>query len=447
MTTLRDRMHDTAAALDVPEDPWPAFSRRETRHKRSRRARIGALAVTTVALLGLQSGLVPMPGWAPGLAIASVNEPLVDSPLRGSLAGDTAWLEGMRAEIQDMRDDEGLWKITDRAKIKFLYAGDVGDARLMLAYVPVRWGFITDPQLVWYAGPAGATPRQMSESGNVDSKQAATANADTSSDKPGYAVVVGPAGSTVSVGQGFEYGADGRVKHDPPVTGAAGSGIVETVLPVAPVAPTLTFTATLDGENLQVDGGTGWGGELLETPAPELGDLPIPELRTWIPAKITDTGLPPTGLTIKVRWAGTVNGQPAALFTLQEPGKGVLAFAFHGTAGSYREDLSLLLPAAGADKRPLAWRMRADGGDGKTSQLQVVGPEGATSVELAVEGAAPVTIPLDADGHGTGTLAPAAKATVTAFAADGSPLGTTPVTAFTDRAGITGDSPATRVVP
>ena len=120
----------------------------------------------------------------------------------------------------------------------------------------------------------------------------------------------------------------------------------------------------------------------------------------------------------------------------------------HGSAESYRRDLRVLLPAAGVDDRPIAWRMRADGKDDRTDQLIVTAPPGAARVELTTAGAAPVPVALDADGFGTTTLAGAAEASVTAYRADGTVLARTPVLPFeTDSGGIPGDDLKTRIVP
>ena len=122
--------------------------------------------------------------------------------------------------------------------------------------------------------------------------------------------------------------------------------------------------------------------------------------------------------------------------------------AMHGTADSFRNDLRLLLPAAGVDRRPIAWRMRAEGKDDRTGQVIVVAPAGAARVSLTEAGAAPVPVVLDPGGSGIATLAPDTTASVTAYAADGSVLGSTPVPAFeTNSGGIPGDDLKTRVVP
>jgi hypothetical protein len=142
-----------------------------------------------------------------------------------------------------------------------------------------------------------------------------------------------------------------------------------------------------------------------------------------------------------------VSAAPAALFTLRRPGTGVLAYAMHGSAESFRTDLRVLLPAAGVDDRPIAWRMRADGKDDPTSQLVVTAPPGTARVELTTAGAAPVAVTLDADGFGTTTLASNAEASVTTYRADGTKPATTPVLPLeTNSGGIPGDDTATRIV-
>jgi hypothetical protein len=210
-----------------------------------------------------------------------------------------------------------------------------------------------------------------------------------------------------------------------------------------------------DGRTLHRGGlSGGWSG----TSGQEVGDSMVDAalggrafdretLRAWIGSALQDARLPAAGTTVTVRWTGTLNAAPAALFTLRRPGTGVLAYALHGGADSYRQDLRVLLPAAGADDRPIAWRMRADGKDDRTDRLVVTAPAGAARVELTVAGAPPVAVPLDADGFGTTTLAPDAEASVTAYRADGRKLAETPVLPFeTNSGGIPGDDPKTRVV-
>lgn len=183
--------------------------------------------------------------------------------------------------------------------------------------------------------------------------------------------------------------------------------------------------------------------------APALGKREFDRdlLRGWFKEGLDRARLPLPGTRLTVRWTGEVNGQPAALFTLREPGRGVVAFAMHGTTTAWRTDLRLLLPAAGADRRPIAWRLRAEGADDPTGQVVVTAPAGAARVTLTPAGSAPVDLDLDGSGMALATLGPDAAATVTSYAADGSPIASTPVPAFDGGGGVIGEHPATRVVP
>ena len=450
-TVLRDALAADAGSLGVPGDVWTDFTKRERTHRRHRRIRIAGVAAVLAAAVVIQTGLVVLPGWAPGIAVAGHATALATSPTRGSLAGDTAFLAGMRRSIKDVQDPGELWKVADRKKIKFVYAADLPDRRLVLALVPLRFGFLTDQMLAWYEGKPGAAPEQMTDGSREDGGTLVTSYLDARSDRPGVLVVVAPSGSTVAVSTGFTYSAAGRVEHGTPKI--FGDGLAETAVPPSPVDPGIKVTVTRDGRTLH-DGSAGgsWSGG----GAPTVSSMASVEghgfdrdlLQAWADAALTDARLSGDTITIGLPWTGTVDGQPAALLTLNRRGHGVLAYAFHGRSDSYRQDLRLLLPAAGADRRPIAWRMRAEGKDDRTDLVNVVAQAGATRAVLTVAGAAAVPVELDAKGFGTATLDPDAAATVTSYAEGGSVLGVTPVPPFeTNSSGIPGDDTRTRVVP
>ncbi|XVV10346.1 hypothetical protein ACQP2X_36690 [Actinoplanes sp. CA-131856] len=452
MTTeaaLRDALAAEAGALGVPQDPWSGFTQREKAHKRRRR--IGVVAAAVVAAVGVQTGVVPLPGWAPGIAIAGRETALAKSPPRGSLANDKAWLDGLRGSIKDVEDPGELWEIKDRGQIRFLYAGDVPGHRLALALVPLRFGFLTDETLMWFSGEPGAAPSEMREGARTDGGDQVAIFKEGRTDAAGALVVVAPSGSTVAVSNGFTYTAAGRVEHAAPRTATPGSGLAEFTLPAAPFDPGTTVTVTgAHGEKIYNGPAYGaWSGragqnvqeisEQVLTGA--LGGRAFDRLtmRRWIESALSDARLPARDTTVKVRWTGSVNGQPAALLTVQPRGGGVLAYAFHGAADTYRQDLRVLLPAAGADERPIAWRMRAEGKDDRTDQVVIVGPPGTARLS-------PGGVP-DASGAALATLPASGDATVTAYAADGSVIGSTPVTPFeTDSGGLPGDDLKTRIV-
>lgn len=454
-TMLRDALATGAGALPVPEDPWPGFAQRERTHRRNRRIRVSAAVVAVVAAVGVQTSIVPLPGWAPGFAVAGRETALVNSPARGSLAGDGAFLAGLRREVKDVQDPGELWQVADRDKIKLVYGTDLPDRRLALVLVPLRFGFLTDQALIWYEGERGADPARMTEGGRVDGGETVVTYLDGAGDRAGTAVVVAPAGSTVSITTGFTYTAQGRVEHDNPVVPAPGDGIAEFSIPPAPGGPAVVATVTRAGRVLYHDGlDGGWSGTATEVAGPQLDGIlrgktvDRTSVQLWVDDALMNARLTAGGTTIGLPWTGTVDGQPAALLTLRQPGRGVLVYAFHGGASSFRQDLRLLLPAAGADRRPIAWRMRAEGKDDRTGLVNVVAPAGAARATMTVAGAAAVPIALDATGFGTTTLDPGAEASVTSYAQDGSVLGVTPVPPFeTNSGGIPGDDPKTRIVP
>lgn len=454
-TVLRDALTEGAAALDVPEDPWSSFTKREKTHRRNRRLRIAAVAVVLLAAIGVQAEVVPLPGWAPGIAIAGRQTALTNAPTRGSLAGDRAFQDGLRASIKDVEDPGELWKVVSRNKIKIVYAADVAGHRLALALVPLRFGFLTDQALIWYEGPSGAAPSAMTEAGRVDGGETVVTWMAGDASAPGIVVVVAPPASTVSVSTGFSYTPAGTVVHGKPVVSAG--GLAEVPLPPSPFNPGTTVTVTAGGRTLfQGPAAGSWSGPSLHGPgdyATATGQAVSESaltamlagssfdratLRQWVEGALQDARLPAAGTAVKLRWTGTVNGQPAALITLQPRGGGVLAYAFHGSVASYREDLRLLLPAAGASSRPIAWRMRAEGKDDRTDQVIVVTPPGTVSATLGG-----TALSLDRSGAATGRLPSGAVASVTAY-----PSGiSTPVPPFeTDSGGLPGDTPKTRIV-
>jgi hypothetical protein len=456
-TDLRRFFADQAAMIDTPEDPWIGFERLESRHRRTRRLRVGVVAAAVAALVGLQTGIVPMPGWAPGVAIAAVDDALINSPMRGSLAGDRIWIAGLRTHIEAAGNRGEVWRMGAPDQIKILYAGDVGNHRLALAWLPLRFGFVKKSMLVWYEGAAGATPDQMTRQMPFDPDRKVATIGTLYRDKPGFAVTVGPGGSTVSISVGSDFTADGTVRHRSEAVGVAGSGLAEIAVPPTGGPAALTTTVTRNGRTIyhgdmpnayQADPGDYDPYAVLADRA--LGGRVFPDdkrlLQTWVAIGMEQAQVPAVNkVVVKVRWIGRVNGATAALLTVQEPGHGVLAFAVHGTIVKTRQDLRLLLPAAGADTRPIGWRMRTEDGDSPTDQVHVVAPPKTKRLTLTAAGAAPVTVPLSADRHGVTRLQPYVAATVTAYAADGSVLGSTPVTPFDDYSAPLGESPATAV--
>ncbi|GID27030.1 hypothetical protein [Paractinoplanes brasiliensis] len=457
-TTLKDALAAEADALGALDNPWPGFERRERRHRTRRRMAAAGVAAVLAGAAGVQAGVIPLPGWAPGITVAGFTTVLDQGPTRGSLAGDKAFLEDVRRHFKDVEDPGETWRIADRSKIRFVYAADVGDRRLVLALVPLRFGFLEDQALIWYDGNAGDPAAELVESGRVDGGETVVTYSQRSADAPGVLVVVAPHGSTVAISEGFKYSAEGRIDHEPDEVQAAGTGLAELVMPPAP-APTDTKVTVTSGADVLYSGtvGGGWASNSDYRPD-EFPAATVTRALTgrtfdratmtrWANSALQDARLPSADTALTVRWTGQVNGQPAALLTIQPRGGGVLAYAFHGTGDSYRQDLRLLLPAANAERRPLAWRMRADGSDDRTDRVIVVAPPGATRLTLQQGTAAPVELTPDPTGAAMASVPPAQEAHVTAYGENGSEVATTPVPLFEgDSGGLPGDTPKTRII-
>ncbi|GIJ12502.1 hypothetical protein ACFFMR_02665 [Micromonospora andamanensis] len=460
---LREDLLAEADALAVAEDPWPRFVQREGAHRRSRRVRAGVVAGLLVAAVGIQTNLIPLPGWIPGIAVASSASPLAEGPTRGSLAADRAWLDGLRGQVKDLQDPEGLWRITDRDAIHVAYASDVPGRRVALVVVPLRLGVITASELIWFIGPPGAEPEQMEQGGNQGADTAVATWMESDATDGGVAVVVGPAGSTVTISSFTGYSPKGVVEHRQ-LSSSTGTGVGVAAVPPARTVggPALTARVT-NGDTVIHDGeiGGGWSGDAdmsaSQEPTDEMLSVAVRDaqgpvidravLAVFVGSALRDSRLSAQDVTIRLRWSGSINDKPAALFTIQPKGGGVIAYAMHGDDTGWRTDLRLLLPADGAAQRPIAWRMRAEGKDTRTDRVIVVTPPGTATATITVRDGAPTAVTLDASGSGTTTVAPNQPATVTALAADGTTLASTPVPAFeTNMGGVPGSTMNTRII-
>ena len=462
MTLLNDTLHQAASVISVPEDPWPGFAERERRHRRGRRIRRTALAAVVAGAIGIQTNVVPLPGWAPGIALASPTwSALADEPPRGSLAADQAWVAAFRDRVTGLTDPDGFWAVAGRDRIKVLYASDAPGQRLALVLVPLRLGILTSWELVWYDGPVGAAPEAMTMGGNQSADSPVVTLSQVDGQRGGFALVIGPRDSTITISGNPRYAASGVVERTQ-LASSDGTGIAFAILPPAPMPAGLDARVT-HGTQVLYEGivAGGWGssadGDPFASKEDQLagalrgtrGPAPDPAvLANFVQLVFSDSQLPAAGTDVRVRWSGSVNGKTAMLLTLQPPGGGVIAYAVHGDASLTRTDLRLLLPAADADRRPIGWRMRAEGADDETDRVLVATAAGTATATVTIAGGSPVPVALDASGFGTTSVPPDQPATVTAYAADGSVLGSTPVPPFENNSSrLPGDTPGTRIVP
>ncbi|WP_088314845.1 hypothetical protein [Kineosporia sp. R_H_3] len=136
-------------AMDVGAVPWSSLERRRSAATRRHRTAVG-LGVAGAIVAGLV-GQGLLTGSVNGFVSPTAGSPFVpayDGRTVGSLAADTAFLDGLRQRIADNR--AVLPAGTDPSVVEVALATDVAGARLALARMPGRDGW------VWVTGPQGA---------------------------------------------------------------------------------------------------------------------------------------------------------------------------------------------------------------------------------------------------------------------------------------------------
>ncbi|NLT53303.1 MAG: hypothetical protein GXX79_01785 [Actinomycetales bacterium] len=464
---LSDMLRNRADRVTPAPDPWTSFTTTERHGVRVRRVRQAALGVAAaVVAAGLTAaavnGLIPLPssdgdGTQPAAKRMSL---LWNEPPRGSLAGDSAWITGMREAVVNVSalEDETRVVLGGAGGVRILYAGDVAGHRVALAALTVRDSEGDHPRFEWYTGEDAAAPAAMSI-GNTeaDALQDVTVTGNGDMRKTGYLVAVAPRGATVEVSFGATYRADGRLDRRWRTVGSDGTAVVE--VPAFQENPAIAVRATLDGRVLAGSGpamqgtyseqraGEDWelaeerdrrstnreitSAALAAEADAGLGRGPVDtELAAGYIASAFDMAhLSTKGTRVTIR-TGSVAGNPGAVVILTPEGGGTVVLGENEGTGHW--NLRLLAPAAGALDRPYAWRFLVydDTRDSEllvgSEQVAVSAPPTTHRAEIVVDGSTrPVT--LDARGFGTATVPLSAEATVRAYAADGTLLGESPV--------------------
>jgi hypothetical protein len=305
-------------------------------------------------------------------------------------------------------------------------------------------GLLRDRQTVWFVGPVNATPEQMETRSNQDPETVSTmmSGSDTGT---GFLIVVGPVGSDVRTSLDTTYGPDGRL-HTTWKPGAA-DGLAIVALPPTARAPRAVVEVTRNGRTLFSGSPTmGWSSEG-DLPAvtskavqavlkPNGGSAPV-DLDTateWVRDAMRDAGQKPEATSFRIPWTGRLQGRPAALIELKTVGGGVIYYSYgasaEGSAGpdgdGLRHDLRLLVPAKGAETRPILWRERVPGSEAASTTVDVVLPAGTDRAELVRAGAATRIRP-DANGLAVVPVPVGEQVSVRAYDADDHLLGETPL--------------------
>jgi DNA-directed RNA polymerase specialized sigma24 family protein len=238
-SALRDRL-DAAAwrATAGGDDARAAGAVLGLARSRRRRLALGAVAVAALAVVAV---VVPAHrgGQEPDFPTpATVSPPRTDPGVRGSLGGDRAFVDALRN-----RDWPELGlpapSLTTR---RVLFAGDAGG---------YRWGLVTGtaagvPLSVWFSGPVGAAPGDLTASSLEGGPGAAIAGTERSDPGGAVLLVLAEQGDEVLVSPGVVVGADGRAGREyrpVPVQG----GIASTRVAGANVGGSVRYRVVRDG--------------------------------------------------------------------------------------------------------------------------------------------------------------------------------------------------------
>ncbi|MFQ1002919.1 hypothetical protein [Modestobacter sp. SSW1-42] len=238
---LRDRLTRLARQAPLPADTAARAAARSTRRRRWGAARVAAVTVTaTAVVLALVPGRAadPLPVAAPTapapaeLVAEAAGPTLYDVPTRGSLAGDAAFVEGVRAIEWSSPPNAAMGVLSPPADTRrVLFAGDVpGGHRWALVMGRMGEAYRT----AWFAGRTGARPGQLAlklTPGDATPGEPITlqdAGAPT-----GPLVVVGLPGDRVEYSPGQDRDAAGRLVRtytELPVVDGVALGEVTTPL-------------------------------------------------------------------------------------------------------------------------------------------------------------------------------------------------------------------------
>ena len=444
MKPLTEALVDLAGEADTYDVTERVIRRARRRWLRySGRLALVAGAVVTVLVIGVvvrqlsfMAGGGSGTGGNGGPRIASplITE-LIDSPTRGSLGGDAAYLAALRKAVAGDRLGGFLGMGGDRlpadaADVRVLFAGDV-PGRRRVAIVAAASG---RPMTATFEGAAGAAAGRLNPArwGDLDAPVYLEMG-------DGYVVLIGPASYTVEVSARPRYTAGGTVERTwvPDPSGAV-------VRASASMPPGLRVRLSRDGTVLYEANlpGAGRSVSVKVDPQPLYGrGIPLPDTaRLVADALAHSSGLTDADARYVVLWSdgytvddpdggGSGTGGIATVMAITPDGGGpYLTYAFdtnkpptgrnHPTGAGVLGD-----PARGLIAMRLPhWTAQP------TDALQVIAPPAAVRVEVLRNGVTVATAPLD---RGVGRLDLAAPAEVTVRALDASGA-TVAETAFTD---------------
>ena len=421
------------------------------RRRRTRRLAVSALSVVAVtcvigAVAVLRLGGIGRPEGGPGRLDGdspALVQPLLDTPARGSLAGDTAFRAALLDRI--VKDPEAYGLPGDRSLLRVLFAGDLpGNQRLALVA-----GATGHPRMIHLTGRAGAAAKKLELTGWGDVEEPVVREEWRGDDNAGFTLVFGPAGYDVSVSDRPRYLADGTVTRQwqPEPDGY----VVRDTTQLPPgLRVRISRGTDVFYEAKVASPGTKWTGAVDPNPLHGRGK-PVPRAaQAAADALAYSSGLVGPDIRYVVLWSddlavedpngtGTGLGQIATVAALTPDG-----------GGPYLTVLLDASPEPNARTHPTAEGVLGDPDrsllvmrmphftPSPPDTLQIVAPPAAVKAELLRDGEPPQTVPLN-NGVGRVDLAGPVELTVRALDAQGAVVAQRPFTDTLRSAGLEPD--------
>ena len=311
------------------------------RARRQRRLRTGGLAVAAVATVAAAALVVPQVLDEPGgqqvaqeQVVAPADVPVLTEPTRGSLAGDTAFVEAAR------RADWGPLTPPPVAERNVVLATDTPDGRVVLLAGTVDG----DVRGVWLTGPAGAPVDQLTPYVPQHLGPYRPASLLVGGPGPATLVVVTAPGDEVEVSPRLQVGPRGTVGRTyEPVP--AGDGLAVTTVPTTTAGAGTSVRVLRDGRPVHRAG--------VAAPTLPAGAAGVPPLDPLRPAVIRPAdrlvaealtgiavplGAEPAALEPRLLWSGAlpmpeVPGSVAVVVG-RSPGGGLVVTTRAGQLGA-----------------------------------------------------------------------------------------------------------------
>jgi hypothetical protein len=265
-TLLRGELAGRAGGLSVGDAPYPAVNRAARRDRNRRRAAAASGLVLAAALAGTLPYALSGSHGSTSVAVAGAPSPLLTAPLRGNLAGDSAFIAAVKQRLDTSPSPAppGAADMSAPAGYNVLYANDDGTHRVAIsaAYTGKTTLFAV------LVGPHGASVSALKAGGHGGANGSEATftylGAFTGAGASVPFVVLGPTSMTgVEYATGLTLGSVGGkltsvrtgVEQATTVNGAAAGEIADTGTPaeVERLNILTAFRAELGGKHVDVD--------------------------------------------------------------------------------------------------------------------------------------------------------------------------------------------------